>query len=58
MERARRLENWVQAPHAKYGHPREEHLLPLLVCYGLASRACEEYAELNILAKKASLYLW
>ncbi|WP_461481067.1 DODA-type extradiol aromatic ring-opening family dioxygenase [Porticoccus sp.] len=57
-ERARRLENWAQAPFARYCHPREEHLLPLLVCYGLANRAGEEAIRLNILGKKASLYLW
>ena len=57
-ERARRLRNWAQAPFARYCHPREEHLLPLHVCYGLANRACEEYAELNIIGKRASIYLW
>lgn len=28
-ERTSRLENWENAPHARYCHPREEHLLPL-----------------------------
>ena len=32
-----RLANWEVAPRARYSHPREEHLLPLLVCYGAAS---------------------
>lgn len=57
-ERAKRLRNWAQAPFARFCHPREEHLLPLHVCYGLANRACEEYAELNIIGKRASVYLW
>lgn len=57
-ERARRLGNWAQAPFARYCHPREEHLLPLHVCYGLTNRACEEYVELNIISKRASVYLW
>jgi aromatic ring-opening dioxygenase catalytic subunit (LigB family) len=57
-ERTKRLENWENAPYARYCHPREEHLLPLHVCYGVAKRACREFFELNILNKKASIYLW
>jgi len=57
-ERSRRLENWAQAPSARYCHPREEHLLPLHVCYGMARRACSEYFELEIFRKKASFFLW
>jgi aromatic ring-opening dioxygenase catalytic subunit (LigB family) len=30
------LANWVQAPAARYAHPREEHLMPLLVATGAA----------------------
>jgi aromatic ring-opening dioxygenase catalytic subunit (LigB family) len=30
------LANWSQAPAARYAHPREEHLLPLLVAAGAA----------------------
>lgn len=58
LERTSRLENWEAAPYARFCHPREEHLLPLHVCYGVAKRACSEYFELNILNKKASVYLW
>ena len=36
-EREQRLADWEQAPHARYCHPREEHLLPLQVCYGVGS---------------------
>lgn len=57
-ERARRLENWEIAPFARYCHPREEHLLPLHVCYGAAKRACDKVFEFNVLNKKASAYLW
>ena len=32
----KRLINWEQAPHARYCHPREEHLLPLHTCFGIA----------------------
>lgn len=57
-ERTRRLLAWESAPHARYCHPREEHLLPLHVCYGFAGRAADAVVELSILGKKASFYLW
>ena len=57
-ERHRRLENWEDTPHARYCHPREEHLLPLHVCYGVTQSYCTKYFELRILNKKSSLYLW
>jgi 4,5-DOPA dioxygenase extradiol len=57
-ERIQRLENWQHAPFARYCHPREEHLMPLHVCYGVAQTACSEYFEVTILNKKASVYLW
>ena len=34
--RERRLTEWAQAPSAKACHPREEHLLPLMVAAGAA----------------------
>jgi aromatic ring-opening dioxygenase catalytic subunit (LigB family) len=58
QERSQRLTDWEQAPFARYCHPREEHLLPLHVCYGAAQTACTEYYELNILNKKSSVYVW
>lgn len=57
-ERTRRLLGWERAPHARYCHPREEHLLPLHVCYGIAKRAAAAFVELSILHKKASFYFW
>lgn len=57
-ERTERLRNWTQAPAARYCHPREEHLLPLLVCAAAAGTPCREYFELEIIGKKASTYLW
>lgn len=57
-ERKQRLINWAQAPHARYCHPREEHLLPLQVCYGVAQTHCKETFELEVLGVKASCYLW
>jgi aromatic ring-opening dioxygenase catalytic subunit (LigB family) len=35
-EREQRLIEWEKAPFARFCHPREEHLLPLHVCYGIA----------------------
>lgn len=29
-----KLRNWTDAPFARFAHPREEHLLPLLVIAG------------------------
>ena len=57
-ERTQRLINWEDAPSARYCHPREEHLLPLHVCYGAAQRACSQFFELTIMGKKASVYIW
>ncbi len=38
-DRENRLACWADAPGARLCHPREEHLLPLHVCYGAASAA-------------------
>lgn len=57
-DRTKRLESWDSAPFARYCHPREEHLLPLHVCYGVARSACKKYIDLKILNKKSSFYLW
>jgi len=35
-ERAQRLAAWARAPSARLSHPREEHLLPLMVVAGAA----------------------
>lgn len=57
-ERNKRLAQWEKAPFARYCHPREEHLLPLHVCYGVAGTCCSEYFQLQILHKQSSMYLW
>lgn len=38
-EREQRLTHWADAPQGRFCHPREEHLLPLLVCFGAASHS-------------------
>ena len=35
-QRAERLRNWTGAPFARECHPREEHLVPLMVAVGAA----------------------
>ena len=57
-QREQQLLAWQQAPAARFNHPREEHLLPLHVCYGAAMCSSTEVFELNIANKRASMYLW
>ena len=40
-----RLLDWLRAPHARFCHPREEHLLPLHVCFGAAMAAASEQGD-------------
>ena len=37
-ERTSALLHWDEAPYARMAHPREEHLMPLLVAYGAAEQ--------------------
>jgi aromatic ring-opening dioxygenase catalytic subunit (LigB family) len=57
-ERAQKLIDWADTPAARFCHPREEHLLPLHVCYGAGQAPCRESFELEIMGKKSSMYLW
>ncbi len=55
-ERAAMLARWEQAPNARYSHPREEHLLPLMVAAGASGAAGRiDYAE-NMLGSALSGY--
>jgi aromatic ring-opening dioxygenase catalytic subunit (LigB family) len=58
VERETHLMNWEQAPHARYCHPREEHLLPLHVCAGLAGRAGKVIFDGHIMGVRCSAFLW
>jgi 4,5-DOPA dioxygenase extradiol len=58
LERRQKLMNWADAPYARYCHPREEHLLPLHVCYGFANTACSDIFSCQIINKQSSMYLW
>jgi aromatic ring-opening dioxygenase catalytic subunit (LigB family) len=52
------LTHWGDAPGARYCHPREEHLLPLHLCYGVAQAPCVELYEVTIMHRSSSMYLW
>jgi aromatic ring-opening dioxygenase catalytic subunit (LigB family) len=56
--RTRTLINWPDAPGASYCHPRQEHLLPLHVCYGVGGGPCTEAFRLTIMNRQSSMYLW
>ena len=53
-----RLVSWEQAPYARFCQPREEHLLPLHVCFGVAGRSADAYQRLVVFHKECSLYHW
>ncbi len=57
-ERERYLVDWPKAPSARYCHPREEHLLPLHVCLGMAGKAANVIFDDYILGKRALAFLW
>ncbi len=56
--REQQLLSWEAAPHARYCHPREEHLLPLHVCLGLAGQPGALVFDDLILGKRAVAFLW
>lgn len=57
-EREKRLIEWEQAPSARYCHPREEHLLPLHVCQGMADKPARLIFDDHILGKRGVAFLW
>jgi aromatic ring-opening dioxygenase catalytic subunit (LigB family) len=57
-EREKRLIAWESAPSARYCHPREEHLLPLHVCQGMADAPAETIFDDQILGKRGVGFLW
>jgi len=58
VERKSRLVEWFTGPEAQYAHPKEEHLLPLHVCYGANNKAVDNAFSLTLLTKPASMFLW
>jgi aromatic ring-opening dioxygenase catalytic subunit (LigB family) len=57
-EREQRLIEWDKAPSARYCHPREEHLLPLHVCCGMADGPAQLIFDDRILGKRSVAFLW
>ena len=57
-EREQRLIEWQKAPSARYCHPREEHLLPVHVCVGMADKPGELIFDDLILGKRSVGFLW
>ena len=59
-----RLLNWLAAPHARFCHPREEHLLPLHVCLGAALQhsknngAAELVFNQPMMGRELQAFLW
>lgn len=60
-EREKRLIEWEKAPFARFCHPREEHLLPLHVCYGVAcadTPVAKVVFNEEVMGKKVTSFLW
>jgi aromatic ring-opening dioxygenase catalytic subunit (LigB family) len=57
-QREKRLIEWEKAPSARYCHPREEHLLPLHVCLGMADKPATVIFDDYILGKRGLAFLW
>ncbi len=59
--REQRLIEWEKAPFARFCHPREEHLLPLHVCYGIACAGtpiAKVVFNAEVMGKKVTSILW
>ena len=60
-QREQRLIAWEKAPSARFCHPREEHLLPLHVCFGAASIETSPATIVfndEIMGTKVTSFLW
>ncbi|MBB3167442.1 DODA-type extradiol aromatic ring-opening family dioxygenase [Simiduia aestuariiviva] len=51
------LSAWQEAPHARFNHPREEHLLPLLVC-AAAAKGPAQVQRFEVMGVAARNYFW
>ena len=55
------LLHWEGAPEARYAHPREEHLLPLHVCFGTAVNSGQRPTHVfngDMMGFRMSSFLW
>jgi len=57
-QRSERFSQWEQAPYARFCHPREEHLMPLHVCYGVAEKVTDKHWNAEVLNKQSGLFYW
>jgi aromatic ring-opening dioxygenase catalytic subunit (LigB family) len=58
---AKALSHWDQAPQARYAHLREEHLLPLHVCFGTSQatgKPAEHVFNGGMMGYRMSAFLW
>jgi aromatic ring-opening dioxygenase catalytic subunit (LigB family) len=54
--RAARLAGWAAAPNARFAHPREEHLLPLMVAAGASEAPGERIYDELVLGTAISAF--
>jgi len=58
-QREQRLADWSRAPGARFCHPREEHLLPLHVCFGAAGDGTAQVVfDDKVMGRRAVGLLW
>lgn len=53
-----KLIHWEDAPQSRFAHPREEHLLPLHVCFGAATSLAKVVFDDVFMHAKVSGFLW
>lgn len=61
LEKEIAIIDWASSPQARYCHPREEHLLPLHVCFGAAQQLnlnAKNIFDESLLGAKISGFLW
>ena len=58
IEREKKMIEWTKAPSARISHPREEHLIPLHVCYGVKYEKADLVFNDSIIDKKCSAFFW
>ena len=57
-DREKQLLQWDTAPGARLCHPREEHLLPLHVCFGITQSRADLSIQTRVLDRLASHFIW
>jgi aromatic ring-opening dioxygenase catalytic subunit (LigB family) len=59
-QKIQQLTHWAKAPEARFSHPREEHLMPLMVCFGAAtgSDSTEHVFNGLLFNTRISSFIW